>query len=324
MRAFVTGGSGFVGGHLIRELHRRGAAVRGLARSEGAARAVAGAGAEVVEGDLLRPEGWRAALAGCDVVFHAAAHVGDWGSERTFHLVNVEGTRAVLDAAGAAGVPRLVHVSTEAVLVGGGPLVRVDERRPLPRRPVGLYPRTKGMAETLVRTANQERLATSVVRPRLVWGPGDATVLPALAEAVRSGRFAWIEGGRYPTSTCHVDNAVEGLIRAADRARPGGVYFVTDGPPVEIRAFLTALLATQGLEPGDRSLPRWLARAVAAGAEAAWRGLRLRGAPPLTRTAVRLIGEEVTVDDSRARQELGYREVISREEGLAALRAATG
>ena len=122
-------------------------------------------------------------------------------------------------------------------------------------------------------------------------------------------------GGRYLTSTCHVDNVVEGVLLAAERGTPGAVYFLTDGEPVELRAFLTDMLATQGVDAGNRNVPRWLARTVAAATS--W-----MSNPPLTRTAIALLAHEVTVDDRRARTELGYVGTVTREAGLAAMRAA--
>lgn len=319
MRTFITGGSGFVGVTLIGALRARGDEVRALARSAVAAGAVQGAGAEPVRGDLGDPAALRAGMAGCDLVLHLAARVGDWGRREDFYRDNVLGTEHVLAAARTVGVPRLVHVSTEAVLVGGRPLVNADETWPRPARPLGLYPWSKGLAEAAVLAANSAELATVVVRPRFIWGRGDTTVLPQLVQTVRAGRFAWIDGGRYLTSTCHVANVCEGLLLAAERGRGGEVYFLTDGAATEWRGFITALLRTQGLEPGDRSLPRSLARAIAWSGELAWRTFRLKGAPPLTRTTVRLIGEEVTVNDAKARRELGYASAMSRESGLAAM-----
>ena len=159
------------------------------------------------------------------------------------------------------------------------------------------------------------------MRPRFVWGPGDTTLMPVMVEMVRSGRFRWIGGGHQLTSTTHVDNCVEGLVLAADRGAPGAAYFVTDGAPVAFREFVTALLATRGVEAPAGSVPRPLAAAGARAAEAAWRLLPLRGAPPLTRFAVWVASLECTLDDSRARAELGYEPVVTREDGLAALSA---
>jgi nucleoside-diphosphate-sugar epimerase len=132
--------------------------------------------------------------------------------------------------------------------------------------------------------------------------------------AVKSGRFGWIGGGRYLTSTCHVANVVEGAVLAAERGVSGEIYFLTDGPPVELRGFLTELLATQGVEAGGREIPRWLAQTVAT--VTGW-----MKRPPVTRTEIALVGGEVTVDDAKARRELGYRGKVSREAGLAEMRA---
>jgi nucleoside-diphosphate-sugar epimerase len=317
--AFVTGGSGFIGGALVRRLVADGVGVRALARSDASARAVRAAGAEPVRGDLGDPGGMAIGADGCDVAFHCAAHVGDWGPPETFAAVNVAGTRHALDACARAGVPRFVHVGTEAALLAGQPLVHADERAPLRFDSPVAYCATKARAEEAVLAARRTGFRTVIVRPRLVWGRGDTTILPPLVEAVRSGRFAWVGGGRHRTATTHVDNAVHGLLLAARAPAPGAVYFVTDGPPLVFRDFVTRLLATQGVRPPRRSVPRRVATALAAATEAAWRALPLPGRPPLTRLAVWLSGLEVTIDTSRARTELGYAPVRTVDEGLAEL-----
>jgi nucleoside-diphosphate-sugar epimerase len=202
------------------------------------------------------------------------------------------------------------------VLADGRPIVRADEQRPYPARPAGAYPLTKGEAERAVIAANKPgELETVVVRPRFIWGAGDTSVLPELVLAVRKKKFGWIGGGRYLTSTCHVANVVEGTLLAAERGSPGEIYFLTDGEPVELRGFLTELLATQGVDAGDREVPRWVARTAAA--LTSW-----RKKPAVTKTAIALVGNEVTVDDAKARRELGYVGKMTRAAGLAELRAA--
>lgn len=309
---FVTGGSGFLGGRLLTLLAADGVRCRALARSDAAAAAVEARGAEVVRGDLDDPAAMAAGMEGCDVVYHCAALAKEWGAREDFVRVNVQGTENLLRAAGAR---RVVHVSTEAVLADGKPLVRVDETRSRPSRPVGLYPETKGLAEDRALAVGENVV---VVRPRFIWGPGDPTLLPVLIEAVRRGRFAWVGGGRFLTSTCHVDNVVEGMRLAAEKGRRGEIYFLTDGEPVEFRAFVTALLATEGVDPGTRELPAWIAW-IAAGLAETW--ATLAGAtPPLTRSALALSAHEMTVVDRKAREELGYVGRISRDAGLAAMR----
>ncbi len=320
--AFVTGGSGFVGGALIERLRAEGWAVRALARSEAAARKVSDRGAEPVGGDLSDQGLLRAGAEGSEVAFHAAAKVDEWGDPAEFERLNVAGTENVIAACRQAGVRRLVHVGTEAALMAGRPLVNVDEAAPLrPDSPV-LYSSSKAKAEQRVRAADGDGLETVVIRPRFVWGRGDTTLLPALVELVRAGRFRWVGGGGHLTATTHVDNTIEGLWLGATRAPAGGVYFVTDGEPVVFREFISRMLETQGVTPPTGSVPGGVARAAAAATERVWRTLRRPGTPPLTRLSVWVSSQECTIDIGRAERELGYRPVKAREDGLAELRGA--
>jgi nucleoside-diphosphate-sugar epimerase len=319
--AFVTGGSGFIGGALVRRLVADGWTVRALARSDASAETVRAHGAQDVRGDLEDVGAMAAGAAGCEVAFHCAAHLGDWGRREDFERGNVQGTRNALAAARQAGVRRFVHVGTEAALLAGQPLIEIDERAPLRFDSPALYSSTKARAEEAVIGANQNGLQTVVVRPRFVWGRGDTTLLPVMTEMVRSGRVAWIGGGRHRTSTTHVDNVVHGLLLAAERGAGGGVYFVTDGEPVVFRDFVTRLLATQGVTAPSRSLPTAVARAAAAASETAWRVLPLPGRPPVTRLAVWVSALETTIDITRARTELGYTPVRTIDQGLEELQS---
>jgi nucleoside-diphosphate-sugar epimerase len=169
--------------------------------------------------------------------------------------------------------------------------------------------------------ANAPGFATIVARPRFIWGAGDNTLLPKLIEATKSGALKWIGGGRYLTSTCHVDTVCEGLIKAAERGGPGEVYFLTDGAPVEFRTMISAMLETRGVTPPTATIPRWLARAFSRATDALWRALPLRGRPPLPYASFLLIGGEVTVDDRKARRDLGYEGRVTIEQGLRAMKA---
>jgi nucleoside-diphosphate-sugar epimerase len=318
--AFVTGGSGFIGGKLVQRLVAEGRPVRALARSEAAAERVAELGAEPVRGELGEPAALSAGAAGCEVAFHLAAHLGEWGRWEDFERGNVAGTKNVLAACEEAGVGRFVHCGTEAALMAGEPLVQVDETAPLRPDSRAPYPATKARAELVVREAAHDGFETVVLRPRFVWGKGDTTLLPEMVATVESGRFAWVGGGRNVTDTAHVDNVVEGLILAAKKGRSGEAYFVTDDEPVVFREFVTKLLRTQGVEPPDRSLPAWTAAPMARICEAAWKFLPLPGEPPMTSFRSWLLTQECTIDIAKARDELGYRPIVSHEQGLAELR----
>lgn len=305
-----------MGRALIGALREKSVNVRALARSEAARSAVREAGAEPVAGDLDDKAALLEGMTGCDAAFHAAAYVKIWGPREDFFRANVAGTSNVLEQARAAGVKTLVHVSTEAVLAGERPIVKADEASPRAEHPAGLYPLTKGLAEELVIAANSPALKTVIARPRMIWGKGDTVLLPVFVDMVKKGLYRWLDGGRYLTSTCHVRNVCEGLILAAEKGRGGQIYFLTDGEPIIFRDFIAAMLKTQGLTPPDGSIPSWFARGVARGLEAIWEPLGLPGEPPLTYTAVKLMGEEVTVSDAKARRELGYVGRVSRDEGL--------
>lgn len=321
---FVTGGSGFIGGKLIERLRSDGHKVRALARSDVAAQRIRARGGEPVAGDLSDLGAMRAGAEGCEWAFHAAAMLGDWGRREEFELGNVVGTANALSACADAGVRRFVHVGTEAALLAGDPLVQVDERAPLRPDSPALYSSTKAKAEREVLDANRPgSFETVVVRPRFVWGRGDTTLLPAMTEMVRSGRFAWVGGGRHLTATTHVDNTVEGLVLGASRGVPGEAYFVTDGEPVVFREFVAELLGTQGVQAPRRSIPAPVAGALAFAGETAWRALTLPGRPPLTRFAYWVSSQECTIRIDKARTELGYEPIRTRAEGLAELRGSS-
>lgn len=321
MKVFVTGGSGFIGGHLIERLVERGHDVVALARSDRAARAVEARGATAVRGDLGSVS--AVVMEGVTAVIHAAAYVEEWGTREDFWDANVVGTTRVLEAARAAGVRRFVHVGTEAALFDGGDLVDVDEAAPYPARHRYLYSETKAEAERRVLAASTKDFETLSIRPRFVWGPRDTSVLPTVLRMAREGRFSWIDGGRHRTSTTHVANLTHALELALHRGTPGRAYFVADEGERTVREFLSALAGTAGVDLGARSLPGAIARPVARVVEGVWRLFRVRRAPPLTRFAIDMMSATVTVRTDRARADLGYAPVVDVASGLASMAAET-
>lgn len=318
MRIFVTGASGFVGGAAARALAREHE-VLAMARSDASAAAVRETGATPVACALgsVRSED----LAGCEAVVHAAAFVGPWGTREEFERANVDGTTRLLAAAKAAGVRRFVHIGTEAALFRGQDMVDVDESYDYPASTPFLYSETKAEAERRVLAANDPAAGFTTVslRPRLVWGPGDQSVLRELVAMVRQGRFMWIGGGTARTSTAHIDNVVRAIRLALTAGRGGEAYFITDGEAWTMRDFVGRYLATQGVDPGDRSIPAWAARGAAAVVEPIWRTLGLRGDPPLTRFAACIMSADCTLRIDKARRELGYEPGVGVEGGLAAM-----
>ena len=317
---FITGGSGYVGRNLIRHFVSEGWEVVALARSETSAEIVRRLGAAAVMGDLASPT-LAADMAGCSALVHAAADTNHGFGTKVQADTNVEGTRRVLEAARRAGIARVVVISTESVLLDGKPLVNANESQPFPRRPAGEYTRSKGAAEKLALAMSAPGFAVMAVRPRMVWGRDDTTALPQLLGMARAGQLAWIDGGTYLSSSTHVANLCAGVALALDKGRGGEAYFITDGAPLPFRTLISDMLETQGVAVSDKSVPRALLRVMAGVGDflASVTGGRIK--MPLTLQAYATSAVEVTVDISKARRELGYAPVISREEGLAEMRA---
>jgi len=316
--ALVTGGSGFVGSHLIARLLKTGWQVRGIGRSASSRSAVSALGAEPREADLADPDALEQAMEGVDTVFHVAAHFKLWGPLRVFREMNVDGTRNVVTAAERAGVRRIVYVSAAAVVMGHPqPQRGVTEDRPLQQMGFAPYSASKAEAEEILRAANGHRkgFSTVAIRPPFIWGP-DMPALDHMVETVKAGQFRWVAGGGQALSTCHVENLCHALILAADQGKDGAAYFVSDGVDTTLKAFLTRLLATREVQPEDRAISFRTAWTMAGIMGAVWRFLRLKGEPPITRQMLRLIGKDFTIDISRARKDLGYEPVLSPDDGL--------
>ena len=320
MNAFITGGSGFVGKSLIKRMADEGHTIRALALSSDDAGILAGLGAEVTSGDVNQLHILEKSIRGCDVVIHLAAIMKLMGDYKALYRVNVEGTRNMIRAAQAAGIRRFVHVSAGAVLTGGPPVINADESWKIPENPVGAYARTKALGEKIVLDSNSHDFSTVIVRPPCIWGAGDRAMLPEIMKAVRQGQWVWVNRGDYPYSTCHVRNVCEGILLACGKGHGGEVYFITDGPPAIFRDFFSELIRTQGMEPGDRSVPRWMVRLLAPLVETIWKIFYYEGTAPLSREMLALFLSPISIVDGKARSGLGYRGAYTRQQGMAELR----
>lgn len=319
-RAFVTGGSGYLGGVLIQRLVSDGVDVVALARSPASVEAVRKLNATPCLGDLDEASALEAGLRGCDTVFHAAAHFTEWDDHDTFYRANVTGTSSLLDAARSAGVATFVAAGAAGAVMGRPePLSRIGESTPLHKPRWAPYTATKAEAQQRVLEANAPSLRTVVVSPPMIWGR-DMPMLDEMLPLIRSGRFALPDGGGYLVSTCHVDNVVEAMMLAAKRGRGGEVYFVADEDDITLAQVIADLLATRGLPPVERSAPFAMVWTAATIVESIWAAFRVKRKPPLTRQMLRMIGKEFTLDTTKAREELGYRPVITRQAGLADMR----
>ena len=302
-KVFVTGGSGFIGRRLVNQLLSQGHSVSVLVRSQVSADVVTRLGATAVRGELTVADTWQQAVEGSEVLFHLAAETDVDAELERHELVTVQGTRAALEAARAARVPKFVHCGSEAALLAGEPLVDVDESAPLRPDSAGAYCATKAQAEQLVIEANDFDFVTVSIRPRFVWGP-ESFLVEGMAEAAKSGNFGWIEGGRWVTDTTYVDNAVHGLILGWLRGAPAQAYFITDRHRVTLRDFLETQFALYGVTNPVPDIDEGAAIATIP-VPARW-----------------FLGQDCTLRTEKAVTELGYEPQVTLEEGIEALRAS--
>ena len=323
MKALVTGGGGFVGRSIASALLERGDSVRSLARGEYPE--LAAQGIEVHRGDLVDADVVAKAAAGCDVVFHVAARVGAAGSYDDFHATNVVGTDNVIEACRREGVRALVFTSTPSVVFGHDDLEGVDESVPYAEEYEAHYPQTKAEAERRVLEATDDTLRTVAIRPHIVWGPGDTSLLPRLLE--RAPRLRKIRGPAKKTDVTFIDDAVAAHLLAADRLLEspddiaGKPYFISAGEPIEIWTFIDRVLEAAGRPPITKSAPAGLAMA------AGWMMEKLHalsgseGEPRLSRWIVRELTRSHWFDIGAARRDLGYDPQVTIDEGMRRLQA---
>ncbi len=319
MFALVTGAGGFLGQYLVDALVARGNRVRALVRRPCAA--LERAGVEQVLADVRDASAVAAACAGVDVVHHAAGIAGIWGPWDEFYGINVVGTRNVIRGCREHRVPRLVYTSSPSVTFDGTAQEGIDERAPYPRRWLNHYQHTKALAEQEVLAACDGALSTCVLRPHLIWGPGDRHLIPRLVERARAGQLRRVGDGRNLIDMVYVENAARAHLQAADALSPGSAacgraYFISQGEPVNCWRWIDEILALAGLPPVERSISLAAAWRIGAALETAYRVFRLRGEPRMTRFLAAQLGTSHYFNIAAARRDFGYQPAIDKAEGM--------
>lgn len=321
MKALVTGGGGYLGGAIVRQLRARGDAVIVVGRNRYPK--VEALGATCAIADLATDDPALAdAMRGVDVVFHVAALPPHHAPRAAFVATNVDGTRRVLDAARKAGVPRLVYTSTPSVAFSGVAQEGVtEEQAPYPPSYLSPYAETKAIAEKMALAAHSPELAITALRPRILYGPDEPHMLPRLIERHRAGRLRIVGDGQNRMGITFVENAAAAHLQAADALGPtsanaGRAYFVTDAEPVLLWPWLNTFFAGIGLPPLTRRVPLPVARCAGAAFEALWAVLPLRSDPPMTRFVATNLATSAWYDLRNARRDFGLHEVVPAAEAL--------
>ncbi len=319
-RVLVTGGGGFLGSAIVKRLILRGDHVTSFSR--GFYPELEKMGAKQIQGDISDASAVEQACREADLVFHVAAKAGIWGDYGTYYRTNVRGTRNVIDACKQHHISRLVYTSSPSVVFGGRDMEGVDESVPFPEKYFAHYPKTKAMAEQLVTSAAMEGLKTVILRPHLIWGPGDNHLVPRIIE--RASRLVRVGNGRNLVDTIYIDNAADAHIQAADKLEQnhhisGKVYFISQDNPVPLWNMVNDILSAAGLLPVQRSISRNTAWMIGAVLEFVYKTFKIPGEPSMTRFLADELSAAHWFDISAAKKDLSYAPEISIEEGLSRL-----
>lgn len=317
----VTGGGGFLGRALCLHLRSQGQAV--ISVSRGRYPELEAAGVQTVSADISSPpENYLAAFEGVSAVFHTAARVDMWGAFDDFYRTNVIGTGNIIEACKSRGVPRLIYTSSPSVIAGEHDLCGVDESVPYPSRYKAFYPQTKAMAErAVIEAGGQGGLSTIVLRPHLIFGPGDTNLVPTILKKADAGKLLRIGTGTNLSDFCFIEDCVHAHVcaesaLAANPALSGKKYFISQGDPMPLWGFVDEILNRTNRPVLSRSIPAWLARGLAGGLE----GLRRFGVGPAEPVLTSFLVSEMSTshyfDISAARRDLHFRPRYSMAQAL--------
>jgi nucleoside-diphosphate-sugar epimerase len=318
----ITGATGFIGGRLARRLLQEGYQVRCLVRASSDTSQLDELGVEIAVGDLTDTESLTRATEDCHYVLHCGALVSDWATTDEIARINIGGTRNLLEATVAASVRRFIHFSTTDVY-GYPDGSEIDESYTAMRFR-NWYAQTKLDAEAEVRRAESvHALATVILRPATVYGPGSADVIGEIARAIQGRHMLLIDRGRPVAGLCYVENLLDAAILAVHhQAAPGQAFNVSDGLDITWKQFTNDL--AYGLDrPQVRwSLPYWLANGIGFSLEHGYRLLRratgLSLPPLLSRQAVQVLGKNQRFSNRKLRDTLGWIPRVDYASGLQA------
>jgi dihydroflavonol-4-reductase len=306
VKAFVTGGTGFIGSRVIRRLRNRGDEVVALVRSPEKATELRELGCEVVEGDLSAEQAIRDGVRGCDAVFHIAAvyKVGIPASERdAMHDANVGGTERVLDAASDAGVQRIVYVSTVAVF-GNTRGEVVDETYTRNGEDfLSCYDETKWKSHQVALDRIGRGAPIVIVQPGGVYGPSDHSELGNMIDQAATGKPKILTFPETGFNLVHVEDVADGILLAYDKGETGQSY-VLGGQISKMRELVEKVSEIAGRKAPTRELPPALMKMAIPIGPLVGKAL---GFPPNLRELIRTSdGVTFWAKDDKARRELGY------------------
>lgn len=312
-RVLVTGASGVLGSGVAQALVNAGAQVTVLQRSPSGL-----SGVHEIRGSVTNVDDVATAVDGVDSVIHIAAKVSVSGPLAEYEHVNVEGTRLLLAAAQRAGVQRWIQISSPSVAHSGDSIIGAGAEPADPSTARGHYAATKAAGELLALDADSPNFKVLVLRPHLMWGPGDTQLTERIIERARQNRLPLLDGGTALVDTLFTVNAVETIVaglKAVDRVH-GEALVLTNGEPRPIGEMIRRIAVAGGAQEPTLNLPAGLAKAAGSIIEKLWDAEKRGDEPPLTRFLAEQMSTAHWFDQRRTREVLQWQPRISLDEGF--------
>jgi nucleoside-diphosphate-sugar epimerase len=314
MKVLVTGATSMIGRKTAEELLRHGHEVQILQRGDSSL------DVPVFRGDIRDAAAVHDAVAGCDVVIHAAAKVGLVGSFTDFHDINVVGTQNVMNAAVAAGARGVVYVSSPSVSYSTTPVLGAVSP-PARDDVLGYYSQTKSVAERAA--LSDARIAAVALRPHLVWGPGDTQLIGRIVDRAKQRRLALVNRGEAVVDSTYIDNVSDALVAAAERigvqdSLRGRALVVSNGEPRTVASLVESICTAAGVTYAPRNIGLGAAVRLGKVLETVFK-LRPHAEPPLTAFTAYQLGISHWFDITETKELLQWSPRISLDEGFALL-----
>lgn len=318
-KAIVTGGGGFVGKAIVRQLIERGVDVAVIGRHRYSD--VEKMGAQIFVGDIRDSSFLNSCFQGFDTVFHVAAKAGIWGDEKEYISINVKGTENVIGACRKNNISRLIYTSTPSVVFNNESLENIDEKAPYADSFLCHYAASKVMAEKSVLAANNNDLLTTAIRPHLVWGPGDNHLIPRIIERGLKGQLRIVGSGQNKVDISFIDNVAEAHLLAAEnlestKSAAGQAYFISQGHPVNLWNWINDLFSRLSIPPVRKRVSYKKAYVAGRFLEFLYTFFRIKQEPRMTRFLAEQLAKSHWFSIQKANDELGYTPRVTTEEGM--------
>jgi nucleoside-diphosphate-sugar epimerase len=316
-KALVTGGGGFLGFAIVKQLLDKGYLVRNISRNS--YKKLLDLGVEEIIGDISNPEDAEKAVAGVDTVFHVAAKAGIWGKYEDYFRINFTGTKNIADFSLKHNVNEFIYTSSPSVIFNGEDMENVDESVPYPDEFHTHYPKTKALAEQYIQDITKKGLKTISLRPHLIWGPGDNHLVPRIIKKAK--KLKRIGNISKLVDTIYIDNAANAHILAQEKLKEdenlsGRIYFISQDEPIDTWDMIDRILNSAGKPKIKGSVSVKTAYNIGAFLEFIFKILNIKSEPPMTRFVAKELSTAHWFNISAAKKDLGYIPKISISEGL--------